>query len=90
MASVQTSRAVMHALPDVGHVREVTAPEAKVSHNLKGQKRGRKGQMTRERIIAATVDVLRESDEIVISLSAVARKAKLGMTSLYVYFADLT
>ena len=61
-----------------------------ISHNLAGQKLGRKGRDTRDRIIAATLEVLEESEDMIISLSAVARKAKLGMTSIYVYFADLT
>ena len=62
---------------------------APVSHNLNGQKLGRKGRLTRERILAVTAELLAESDE-PISLSAVARRASLGMTSLYNYFADLT
>ena len=65
-------------------------PAGDVSHNLAGQKLGRKGRDTRDRIIAATLEVLNETDDIMISLSAVARKAKLGMTSIYVYFSDLT
>lgn len=65
-----------------------SAPAA-VSHNLNGQRLGKKGRLTRERILAATTELLAESDE-PISLSAVARRAALGMTSLYNYFADLT
>jgi AcrR family transcriptional regulator len=61
-----------------------------LSHNLNGQKLGRKGRVTRERILAATVEILAEVRNVPISLSAVARKAGLGMTSLYVYFTDLT
>lgn len=64
--------------------------EAEVSHNLAGQKLGRKGQLTRERIIAATTELLNEPSDVPISLTAVARRVKLGMTSLYLYFADLT
>ncbi|RZK00072.1 MAG: TetR/AcrR family transcriptional regulator [Novosphingobium sp.] len=60
-----------------------------VSHNLNGQRLGRKGRGTRERILAACVEVLAESD-VPISMSAVARRAALGMTSLYNYFSDLT
>jgi AcrR family transcriptional regulator len=66
------------------------ANEAEVSHNLAGQKLGRKGQQTRERIIAAATELLSEPGDAPISLTAVARRAKLGMTSLYLYFADLT
>ncbi len=61
-----------------------------LSHNLNGQKLGRKGRVTRERILAATVELLETSRDVPVSLSAVARKAGLGMTSLYVYFSDLT
>ncbi|MEZ5737234.1 MAG: TetR/AcrR family transcriptional regulator [Novosphingobium sp.] len=61
-----------------------------VSHNLNGQRLGRKGRDTRERILAAAIELLESSEDESISLSAVARKASLGMTSLYNYFTDLT
>jgi AcrR family transcriptional regulator len=61
-----------------------------ISHNLNGQKLGRKGRVTRERIMGATVELLNESPDAPISLSAVARRANLGMSSLYLYFSDLT
>lgn len=64
--------------------------EVDVSHNLNGQKLGRKGQATRERIMAAAAELIAEGGEVPISLSAVARRANLGMTSLYLYFTDLT
>lgn len=64
-------------------------PEA-LSHNLNGQKLGRKGRVTRERILAATAELLAGPRETPISLSAVARQASLGMTSLYNYFTDFT
>ncbi len=60
-----------------------------LSHNLDGQKLGSKGRDTRERVLAATHRLLAEPDT-VISLSAVAREASLGMTTLYLYFSDLT
>ena len=66
------------------------APVKPLSHNLNGQRLGRKGRDTRERILAATRELLEGPDEAPVSLSAVARKASLGMTSLYVYFNDLT
>jgi AcrR family transcriptional regulator len=68
----------------------VSRRTAAVSHNLHGQKLGRKGRDTRERILAATIELLSGTEEAPISLSAVARRASLGMTSLYNYFADLT
>lgn len=61
-----------------------------VSHNLNGQKLGRKGQATRDRILAVTAELITEGGDTPISLSAVARRANLGMTSLYNYFTDLT
>ncbi len=60
-----------------------------VSHNLNGQRLGRKGRDTRDRILAACGELLAD-DDTPISMSAVARRASLGMTSLYNYFADLT
>lgn len=62
---------------------------ASISHNLNGQKLGRKGRVTRERILSAAIELIDSSDE-PFTLSAVARKASLGMTSLYNYFTDLT
>ena len=61
-----------------------------LSHNLLGQRLGRKGRDTRERILAATAQLLEEPTDTPISLSAVAREATLGMTTLYLYFTDLT
>lgn len=65
-------------------------PEAdSVSHNLAGQRLGRKGRDTRDRIIAAAVELIYCSPADPLTLSAVARQANLGMTSLYNYFGDL-
>lgn len=65
-------------------------PQGTISHNLAGQKLGRKGRGTRDRILAAAAELLAADDYEPISLSAVARRASLGMTSLYNYFTDLT
>ncbi len=62
---------------------------ADLSHNLLGQRLGRKGRGTRERIIAATERLLADPAT-PLSLSAVAREASLAMTTLYLYFSDLT
>ncbi len=70
--------------------RRAPAPAKALSHNLNGQRLGRKGRDTRDRIIAVTNELLAGSLDTPISLSAVARQASLGMTSLYVYFTDLT
>jgi AcrR family transcriptional regulator len=61
-----------------------------VSHNLNGQRLGRKGRETRERIVRAAVEALNEDGEEPFTLSAVARQASLGMSSLYNYFTDLS
>ena len=55
--------------------------QAALSHNLLGQRLGRKGRDTRERILAATARLLLGPADNVISLSAVAREASLGMTT---------
>jgi AcrR family transcriptional regulator len=83
MTAVQASEAVIR--------RRGQSPKPdEVSHNLQGQRIGRKGRDTRDRIIVAAGELLAEPGDAPFTLSAVARKAGLGMTSLYVYFADLT
>jgi len=66
------------------------AADAGISRNLNGQKLGRKGRDTRARIRAAATELIREESDEPVTLSAVARRVSLGMTSLYLYFADLT
>jgi AcrR family transcriptional regulator len=67
------------------------APEGdEVLRNLNGQKLGRKGRDTRQRILQAAADIVAEGTADQVSLSAIARRASLGMTSLYLYFNDLT
>ena len=61
-----------------------------VNHNLNGQRLGRKGRDTRDRIIAVAQEIIADSSEPLITLSEVARRAELRMASLYVYFSDLT
>lgn len=91
----------MDSVPDTGTLRPkaasrksssdgAAAPAMAVSHNLNGQRLGRKGRDTRERIIAAAQALLASPEPVPITLSAVARQASLGMTSLYLYFSDLT
>ncbi|MFD2136315.1 hypothetical protein ACFSLT_16405 [Novosphingobium resinovorum] len=45
---------------------------AAVSHNLNGQRLGRKGRVTRERILAAAIELIEDSEEPV-TLARVAR-----------------
>ncbi len=66
------------------------ASAADVSHNLAGQRLGRKGRDTRDRIIAAAHEILSEQPGPALTLSEVARRASLRMGSLYLYFADMT
>lgn len=62
---------------------------ASVSHNTVGQRLGRKGQATRERILAAMLRLLDDADGPPVTLTSVAREAKVGLTNLYLYFPDL-
>jgi AcrR family transcriptional regulator len=61
---------------------------AEVSHNLAGQRLGRKGQETRERIIAAALRLFEEHDGPPVTMSSVAREANVRLTNLYLYFPD--
>lgn len=70
--------------------RAAAAAPKPLSHNLNGQRLGRKGRDTRARILAATNELLAGPPDVEISLSAVARQMSIGMTSLYNYFNDLT
>ncbi len=71
-----------------GASRPPTSP--RIIRNQNGQKLGKKGQLTRERILEAARKVMADGENEALTLSAIAREAGLGMTSLYVYFADLT
>lgn len=64
-------------------------PFAEITHNLVGQRLGRKGQDTRDRIVAAMDRLLQAHEDAAITLSAVAREASIGMSTLYLYFPDL-
>lgn len=77
------------SLPNAS-ARSEDARAAAISHNLNGQKLGRKGRDTRDRILAAAAELIANEPDAQVSLSAVARRATLGMTSLYNYFTDLT
>lgn len=84
-------RSVLPTAPAPAVPGLVEAEVSPVSHNLNGQRLGRKGRDTRERILAAATEWLASAPpDATISLSAVARQASLGMTSIYNYFSDLT
>lgn len=59
------------------------------AYNLVGQKLGRKGLETRERIMSAMLSLLERDEEGQVTLTAVAREASVGMTTLYLYFPDI-
>jgi AcrR family transcriptional regulator len=59
-----------------------------VTHNINGQRLGRKGRETRERIIHAAIRLLETHGMEPFALSSIAREASLGMSSLYNYFND--
>lgn len=71
------------------HVPLASVPEP-LSHNLNGQRLGRKGRDTRDRILAAAQDILADPPGELITLSEVARRASVRMGTLYLYFADMT
>jgi len=64
--------------------------EARVDTNLQGQKLGRKGRITRERIIAAARELIEDAESEGLTISAVARRTKLRVSSIYNYFPDST
>ncbi len=80
---------------DAAAAQQLSAPamaqaSQNVSYNLNGQRLGRKGRETRERIVRAATEVLVEEGDEPFTLSAVARQSSLGMSSLYNYFTDLS
>lgn len=62
---------------------------ASVSHNQIGQKLGRKGQETRERILCAMLRLLDDTDGPPVTLTGVANEASIRLTNLYLYFPDI-
>jgi AcrR family transcriptional regulator len=65
------------------------AATAPVSHNQIGQKLGRKGQETRERILSAMLRLLADQDGPPVTLTSVAKEASVRLTNLYLYFPDV-
>lgn len=72
---------------DAACARTPSGPPA--SYNLLGQRLGRKGRDTRQRILEGLSRHMAREDAAPVSLSAVAREASVAMTTLYLYFADL-
>lgn len=64
--------------------------EAKIDTNLQGQRLGRKGRITRDRILAATRELIEDPGGEELTISAIARKAELRVSLIYNYFPDFT
>jgi len=58
-------------------------------HNLLGQKLGRKGRVTRQRIMDATLRLLETSFYKDLSVSEIASEAEVSNATFYVYFHDV-
>ncbi len=74
---------------NLAEISAVEQSESKKAYNLVGQRIGRKGKETRERILSAALRIIESSDDAPITLSGVAREVSVGMTTLYLYFPDL-
>jgi len=59
-----------------------------IDTNLQGQKLGKKGRITRQRILEAARRLIEDPESEGFTLSAVARETGLRMSSIYNYFAD--
>lgn len=59
------------------------------SHNLSGQRLGRKGLATRDRIISAMLHLSSDAEAPALTLTAVAREAGIGLPNLYLYFPGM-
>ena len=68
--------------------RDRTPEGERAGYNLAGQRLGRKGQETRERIITAALRLFDDSDGPPATLTGVARAAEVRLTNLYLYFPD--
>lgn len=68
---------------------EPAPAEAGATHNLQGQRLGRKGQATREGILSAALRIIEAAGDTPLTLSSVAREVAVTMTTLYIYFPDL-
>ena len=60
-----------------------------VRNNLHGQKMGRKGTETRQRIMDVTLEMLKQLSYKDLSVSEVAAEAGVSSSTFYVYFEDI-
>ena len=86
---MEAARAI-EAITVMGRTELCPVTAVEVSHNLTGQRLGRKGRDTRERIIGVALEIVADPSGAAITLSEVARRASLRIGSLYRYFSDLT
>jgi AcrR family transcriptional regulator len=68
---------------------ESAKAELGTTHNLQGQRLGRKGQATREGILTAALRIIEAPGDLPLTMSGVAREVAVTMTTLYIYFPDL-
>jgi AcrR family transcriptional regulator len=68
---------------------ESVPAERGTTHNLQGQRLGRKGQATREGILNAALRIIEAPGDVPLTMSGVAREVAVTMTTLYIYFPDL-
>lgn len=57
--------------------------------NLHGQKMGRKGRLTRQRIIEVALDILQNSSYKDLTVAELAHAANISSSTFYVYFEDI-
>lgn len=60
----------------------------KASYNVAGQRLGRKGLETRERILSAMLRLIADPEGPPVTLTNIAREASVRLTNLYLYFPD--
>ena len=73
----------------VARAQNAPIESAEVGRNLAGQRLGRKGQETRERILLAALRLLDDLQGPPLTLTGVAREASMRLTNLYLYFPDM-
>lgn len=59
-----------------------------VRHNIAGQRLGKKGQETRQRILNAALRLLADDEGPAVNFTNIAREASVRITNLYLYFPD--
>ncbi len=69
--------------------RAATADQRMVGLNLAGQRLGRKGQETRERVLVAALRLFDDPHGPPVTLTSVAREASMRLSNLYLYFPDM-